>query len=147
VAFEQEEDVLMSNYLEMWERIKELDPIKTQRWISTLEPAKGERVYFRDIWVLDVDLLEALKSYRDDYKSSPPNEPNKLAPDYQWAPTIPDNDRDSLRTAIFQAIGSGSMCWENIDKAGVFLSDDAMRIGDGLHKWIRERYVREVDES
>lgn len=31
---------------------------------------------------------------------------------------------------VFQAIGAGSMCWENVRAAGVFDSDEAKRIGN-----------------
>ena len=39
-----------------------------------------------------------------------------------------------LRQAIFEAIGEASMCWSNIDKAGVFESTRAQDIGERLVK-------------
>lgn len=34
--------------------------------------------------------------------------------------------------AIFQALGAASMCWEHIERAGIFESDRAKFIGDQL---------------
>jgi len=39
-----------------------------------------------------------------------------------------------MRQAIFEAIGEASMCWSNIDKAGVFESTRAQDIGERLVK-------------
>ncbi len=38
---------------------------------------------------------------------------------------------------VMQAIGEASMCWSNIDGAGVFDSGAAKRIGDELLKYLR----------
>jgi len=40
---------------------------------------------------------------------------------------------------IMQAIGKASMCWSNIDKAGVFNSAKAQRIGKKLLRDIKKR--------
>lgn len=42
----------------------------------------------------------------------------------------------SLEEAVFQALGAASVCWENIDKAGVFKSERARDIGIELLEWI-----------
>lgn len=41
-------------------------------------------------------------------------------------------DHDELRTAVFEALGAASTCWENLEGAGVFDSTRAKEIGDGL---------------
>jgi len=43
--------------------------------------------------------------------------------------------------AVFQAIGAGSTCWENMSGTGVFQSDEAKSIGDDLLEYIEE-YVK-----
>lgn len=44
----------------------------------------------------------------------------------------------SLEEAVGQAIGAGSMCWEHVDRAGVFQSDQAKIIVDELVRFIKE---------
>lgn len=39
-----------------------------------------------------------------------------------------------ILTAIQLAIGAASMCWENVDRAGVFESDRASAISELLHR-------------
>lgn len=46
---------------------------------------------------------------------------------------------DTLESAVFQALGAASVCWENPGGAGVFESDRAKAIGDELVAWIRAR--------
>jgi len=60
-------------------------------------------------------------------------------PDEPWTPDIED-DRpgDQLITAVFQAVGSASMCWEHVDRAGVFLTDRAKWVAEGLIDWLHE---------
>lgn len=49
-----------------------------------------------------------------------------------------------LETAVFQALGAASTCWERMDKTGVFDSTAAKEIGDALVARIRASYrVRE----
>jgi hypothetical protein len=61
----------------------------------------------------------------------------------KWTPSFTQEELEmqspdeQLAQAVFQAIGSASMCWEDIYKAGVFRSDLARSIGDGLLEWIR----------
>ena len=45
---------------------------------------------------------------------------------------------DWAQSAVFQALGSASMCWDSPEKAGVFHSDEAKAIGDGLIAFLRE---------
>lgn len=42
-----------------------------------------------------------------------------------------------LEEAVGQAIGAGSVCWEDPGGAGVFQSDRASQIVDELVEWIR----------
>jgi hypothetical protein len=49
---------------------------------------------------------------------------------------LADDMQGQLTTAVFQAIGSASMCWEHVDRAGVFHSERAKWVGDGLMAWL-----------
>lgn len=44
----------------------------------------------------------------------------------------------SLQQLIGEAVGAGSVCWEDIDKAGVFKSEQAKEIVDDALKRINE---------
>lgn len=37
---------------------------------------------------------------------------------------------ETLDSVVFQAIGAGSVCWENLDQTGIFQSDQAKRVGE-----------------
>lgn len=39
---------------------------------------------------------------------------------------------------IMQAVGEASMCWANIEGAGVFESEQAKQVGDALLKRLEE---------
>lgn len=41
-------------------------------------------------------------------------------------------ETETVEEAIFQALGAASMCWEHIEKAGIFESTRAKAIGDDL---------------
>jgi len=56
----------MSTYLPMWQAVKALDLVETTTWLRTVEPAKGRDIRFYGINVLDVDLIEALRHYKED---------------------------------------------------------------------------------
>ena len=53
-----------------------------------------------------------------------------------WAPDL-RGASDRLASAVGQAVGSASMCWENPAGAGIFDSDAASRVVTGLVQWIR----------
>lgn len=53
------------------------------------------------------------------------------------------DDPFTLASAVYQAIGAASVCWEHVDRAGVFESDAAKLIGDMLLDEIR----RQVEEG
>jgi hypothetical protein len=60
-----------------------------------------------------------------------------------WRPSFSEEELASqspdeqLAQAVFQALGAASMCWDDIHSAGVFRSDVAKAIGDGLLEWLR----------
>lgn len=43
-----------------------------------------------------------------------------------------------LQSAVYQALGAASVCWENLDSAGIFQSDRAVLIGEALIQRIKE---------
>lgn len=52
------------------------------------------------------------------------------------------NDDDTadmrIRSAVFQALGAASVCWECMDGTGIFQSDRALAIGEALLDVLRE---------
>lgn len=40
------------------------------------------------------------------------------------------DQQPNIKTAIMQSIGYGSVCWTNIDNAGVFVSEAAAQAGE-----------------
>lgn len=46
--------------------------------------------------------------------------------------------KEELTTKVFESLGSASMCWSDIRKAGVFCSEEAKEIGEKLMKDIKE---------
>ena len=57
-----------------------------------------------------------------------------------------DSDRwepepgSTLSEAIRQAVGTASMCWENVAGAGAFDSDKAYWVASGLERWMHEQH-------
>jgi hypothetical protein len=45
---------------------------------------------------------------------------------------------ETVKEAVFLALGAASVCWERIDQAGVFNSDRAALIGDALMERLDE---------
>lgn len=54
-----------------------------------------------------------------------------------WQP----DKAETLEEAVFQAIGTASVCWSETPK-GVFQSDLAKSVGEGLIKWIQDAEAR-----
>lgn len=52
-----------------------------------------------------------------------------------------------VETMIFQALGAASMCWERIDRAGIFESERCAEIGDELMKELGIVSTRPKHES
>lgn len=44
---------------------------------------------------------------------------------------------DSVESAVFQALGAASVCWEDISGTGIFDSTRAKEIGEALLEFIR----------
>lgn len=44
-----------------------------------------------------------------------------------------------IETAVFQAIGAASVCWEDVDRAGVFDSTRAEQIGKELIEYFKSK--------
>lgn len=55
-----------------------------------------------------------------------------------WAPTVTWEDPVSLREAMGQAVGSASMSWEHVDKAGVFDEGNAKWVLEGMMAWLSD---------
>lgn len=58
-----------------------------------------------------------------------------------WRPDFgvdgpPELAQDRIRSAIFQAVGASSMCWEGIERAGVFKNDMASWVAEGLLEYL-----------
>ncbi|URM87324.1 hypothetical protein SEA_ANTUNA_62 [Microbacterium phage Antuna] len=61
-----------------------------------------------------------------------------------WEFTPDENDELSIESAVFQALGGASTCWEAIEHAGVFDSTRAREIGDRLLEHLDVEMRREV---
>lgn len=53
---------------------------------------------------------------------------------------VREGEELTLESAVFQAIGAASACWEDISAAGVFDSERARQIGELLLDKIREPF-------
>jgi hypothetical protein len=54
----------------------------------------------------------------------------------QWVEQMTEalDEADSIASAIGIAIGAASMCWEHVDRAGVFDSTRAAALSELLHR-------------
>lgn len=55
-----------------------------------------------------------------------------------WTPNFSEGEQPNIEGAVYQALGAASMCWEDMSQTGVFQSDEATRIAEGLLKFIAE---------
>lgn len=55
-----------------------------------------------------------------------------------WAPEIRGEDGPDPVSAVYQAIGAASMCWESMAGTGVFDDGQAHAIAEGLVAYLRE---------
>ena len=53
------------------------------------------------------------------------------SPDRPWGPDV------DLVTAVFEAVGTASMCWEHVDRAGVFDTRLAAQVAEDLLAYLR----------
>lgn len=61
----------------------------------------------------------------------------RFADDFEFSRE--DDGSLSVESAVFQALGAASTCWESLSGTGVFDSDRAKRIGDALLAEIASR--------
>lgn len=55
-----------------------------------------------------------------------------------WNPEIRGDEEDPVRSALAQAVGDASLCW-NPPPGGVFMTHRAQEIVDGFMNWYFER--------
>jgi hypothetical protein len=53
----------------------------------------------------------------------------------------------SPESAVFQALGFASLCWEDMSGAGVFQSDKAKEAGDALVAYFHELVTNAYDDG
>lgn len=88
---------------------------------------RGQRIVVASAMRSAADFLDAVYCDPEPYVEEP------------WVPDhLPSKPGDQLAAAVFQALGSASMCWDNVGGAGVFLSDQAKWVGDGLLAWMND---------
>lgn len=51
------------------------------------------------------------------------------------------DDDTTLREAVLETIGAASMCWENIEEAGVFKEQRAIELADQLIEFINGEFI------
>jgi hypothetical protein len=55
-----------------------------------------------------------------------------------WRPDVrPEDTKDAFESAILQAVGTASMCWENVAGAGEFDTRKAEWVANGLIAYLR----------
>jgi hypothetical protein len=92
-----------------------------------------KRVGLTDRQVIDaVHAMQANGVYFREAK--PEGEHERILPDY---PYVLEHE---MMEAIFVALGAASMCWESMEKTGIFNSRRAQQIGDELME-IANRYA------
>lgn len=66
----------------------------------------------------------------------------------KWKPETDSEGEPVLpEAAIFQAVGSASMCWESVEKAGVFDSDQAKVIAEGLIDYLQSTFGLKIRDA
>lgn len=64
-----------------------------------------------------------------------------MASDEPFSFSLEHDGSLSLESAIFQALGAASVCWEKIEDAGIFQSEHAQEIGKALLAHIHESMI------
>lgn len=82
-------------------------------------------------------VLSAIGGVRRMWTSDEAMSENK--PSAPWRPSLDGTEDDPWMTAIYQAVGTASMCWIEQDGERVFDSERAQWITDGLRDWIDDR--------
>lgn len=55
----------------------------------------------------------------------------------EWRPILGEDEQPTLEGVIMQALGTASLCWQPTP-VGVFDTEQAIWVGEGLIKFIRE---------
>lgn len=55
-----------------------------------------------------------------------------------WAPNFGEEE-PNIEGAVYQALGAASLCWEDMSATGIFQSDEATQIAQGLLRFIAYR--------
>lgn len=61
---------------------------------------------------------------------------------HEVAEEAADKGEDVLSTVVVQAMGYASACWDNLQGAGVFRSDEAREAADSLVEWLEAHAVQ-----
>lgn len=69
----------------------------------------------------------------------------KLAEPFAFSPEY--DGSLSLKSAVLQALGAASMCWDTLDNAGVFHAERAIEIGDTLIEFITDTQAQKAQEA
>lgn len=64
--------------------------------------------------------------------------------DSRWTPL---EKKAALEELVFQALGAASVCWDSLEKTGVFNSDRAKALGDHIIEWINKNYDKKEAPS
>lgn len=54
---------------------------------------------------------------------------------------VPEDKTLSLEDVVMQSLGAASMCWEQIEEAGIFQAERARAIGKALIEWVRNNKI------
>lgn len=132
---------------------------RLREWASTPEAVaeRREKMAARRVYDDAMELHEG-RSVHAPAVVRPPDQPEERGSD--MTATNPRTDDDftfspdhdgslSIKSAVFQALGAASVCWDDMIGTGVFDSDRAKRIGDALVAEIASRSAAtgEVDQE
>lgn len=75
--------------------------------------------------------------------------PLEIPPAMPWEPLIDEGSSpaEAMMQAIYQAVGSGAMCWEDVKRAGLFNPELAGWVAAGLYAFIADLIDPEGGES
>lgn len=114
-----EEDIYTPEFDAIWQAIKGWD-------ISRAPEEDGHRLYAGATGTDVMTILNALKSVP---------KPESVISEriFDWTTATP------IESAVFEAIGAASVCWESMEGTGVFDSTRAKKIGDELVEYFRSK--------
>lgn len=85
---------------------------------------------------------EALRTLAEEAKRLP--DTAQLSSHLHWTP---EDDCADLGTAIRQAVGAASTCWEDPAGTGTFQSEQALMIAAGLEEWIIKNAIATIEQA